>query len=183
MNVLCRFARGITRLNDRIGAVAAYLVLPIFALLLLEVGLRYWLGRPAVWTGELAQMLFGAYALLSGAYLLVHSGHANVDILHGALPPRARAAVDVATSVLLFVFIGALLYFGSSIAWQSTARLETSMSAWNPPIWPLKLLIPIAALLVLLQGLAKLIADLQALGLLPADEEVLPEAEGQEKGL
>ena len=182
MRALEGFVRAISRLNDWVGRYAAYLILPIFGLLLLEVGLRYAAGAPMVWTGELAQMLFGAYALLAGGYLLVHGGHANVDILHAALPPRARAGVDVFTSVLMFVFVGALLWFASSIAWESVARMETSMSAWNPPIWPLKLLVPIGALLLLLQGLAKLIADLQALGVLPGTPpDVVAHGESQEK--
>ena len=137
-----------------------------------------------VWTGELAQMLFSAYALLAGGYLLVHGGHASVDILHGALPPpRVRARVDVATSVLTFVFLGALLWFASSIAWESVARQETSMSAWNPPVWPLKLLVPVGVLLLLLQGIAKLIADLAALVVLPPDAvpRAVAAGEGQEK--
>jgi len=166
MRLLAGFVAGITWLNDRLGRLAAFLVLPIFALLLLEVGLRYVSGSPMVWTSELAQMLFGAYGLLAGGYLIVHGGHAHVDILHSALPPKGQAALDVVTSVLLFIFVGALLWFATSIAWDSVTRFETSMSAWNPPVWPLKLLVPIAALLVLLQGLAKLIADLQTLGVL-----------------
>lgn len=177
MYALSAFVRGITRLNAWVGRYAAYLILPIFVLLMLEIGLRYLVGRPMVWTNELSQMLFGAYALLSGGYLLARGGHANVDILHAALPPRVRAALDVFTSILLFVFIGALLYYGSSMAWESVSRFEHSMSAWNPPVWPLKLLIPVAAALVLLQGLAKLIVDLQtALGRPPRPES-LPEGE------
>ncbi|WP_119166749.1 TRAP transporter small permease subunit [Algihabitans albus] len=163
MRVLSRYVDAVTALNDRVGRLSAYLVIPIFFLLLLEVGLRYLAGSPTVWTNELAQMLFGTYVLLAGGFLLAHGGHANVDILHGRLPPRLRAAVDVLTSTLLFAFVGALLYFSSSMAWESVGRLEHSMSAWNPPVWPLRLLIPIAATLLLLQGLAKLIIDLQAL--------------------
>jgi len=35
-----------------------------------------------------------------------------------------------------------------------------SQSAWNPPLYPAKLMIPLAALLLMLQGLAKLIRDI-----------------------
>ncbi len=165
MPFLTCFATGVTRLNDRIGRLAALLILPIFAVLLLEVGLRYLAGSPTVWTNELAQMLFGAYALLSGGYLVAQNGHANVDILHNLLRPRTRAVLDILTSALMFLFIGALLYYGGSMAWESVSRFEHTMSAWNPPAWPLKSLIPIAAGLILLQGLVKLIGDVRvALG-------------------
>ncbi|GAH80376.1 unnamed protein product [marine sediment metagenome] len=40
--------------------------------------------------------------------------------------------------------------------------LERSTSVWHPPLYPLKLTMPIAAFLILLQGLAKFIRDLNA---------------------
>ena len=38
--------------------------------------------------------------------------------------------------------------------------METSYSAWNPPIWPIKAMIPLGTLLLLLQGIAKLLQDI-----------------------
>lgn len=160
MAALQGFARIVTAINHWIGRWAAYLVIPIFLMLMAEVFLRYFAGKPVVWTNELSQMLFGVSAVLSGGYLMAHSGHANVDILSARLAPRARAAVDIFTSILFFLFVGALLYYGAALAFESVQRLEHSQSAWNPPIWPVKLCIPIGALLLLLQGIVKLIDDI-----------------------
>lgn len=155
--------RGVTRLNEWVGRSIAYLILPMFVLLMAEVLLRYAFGAPAVWTNELAQLLFGIYAVLAGGYLLAHNGHANVDLLHAKLAPRVRALVDVLTSVLFFIFVGALLYFGVSLALESMETWERSQSAWNPYIWPFKLMIPVSAALLLLQGIVKLVQDLRVL--------------------
>lgn len=160
MRALYGFMRGVTWLNEWVGRAIAYLILPMFVLLMAEVLLRYAFGAPAVWTNELAQLLFGVYAVLAGGYLLAHGGHANVDLLHAKLPARVRAAVDLLTSVLFFLFVGALLYFGVSLALESMETWERSQSAWNPYIWPFKLMIPVSALLLLLQGIVKLLADL-----------------------
>ena len=65
-----------------------------------------------------------------------------------------------------------LLIYGGSLAWDSLARFEHSQSAWNPPLYPAKLMIPLAALLLLMQGLAKLIRDI--LILFDIDTEVDP---------
>jgi TRAP-type mannitol/chloroaromatic compound transport system permease small subunit len=48
---------------------------------------------------------------------------------------------------------------------------EHSQSAWNPPIWPAKLMIPVAAALLLLQGIVKLLKDILTVAgvALPAD--------------
>lgn len=169
MRTLLTLTNAVTRLNDWLGRWVAYLVLAMFALLILEVGLRYILRAPTVWTNELAQMLFGAYAVLAGGYLLAHNAHVNVDIIYSRFPRRARAAVDIVTSILLFLFAWVLLTQGGSLAWESLERLEHSQSAWNPPLWPVKLTLPIAAGLLLLQGVVKLIHDILALLGLDAD--------------
>lgn len=162
MRALHTAMRGITRFNDRLGRWVSLLLLAIFALLIAEVVFRYVAGAPKVWTSELTQLLFGIYAVLSGGYIMAHGGHVNVDILHARLPPRARAAIDIFTSFLFFVFVGALLYFGSALAWESISFWEHSQSAWDPPIWPVKLAIPIGAVLLLLQGIVKLLQDIMA---------------------
>jgi TRAP-type mannitol/chloroaromatic compound transport system permease small subunit len=38
--------------------------------------------------------------------------------------------------------------------------METSFSAWNPPVWPIKAAIPVGTALLLLQGIAKLFEDI-----------------------
>src|SRR5690606_7064236 len=135
-----------------------------FLMLMAEVFLRYFVGMPMIWTNELSQMLFGASAVLSGGYLIAHGSHASVDILLTRIGPRTRAAIDIFTSILFFLFAGALLYYGPARACASAARLEHSQSAWYPPIWPVKLCIPIGALLLLLQGIVKLIDDILIAG-------------------
>jgi TRAP-type mannitol/chloroaromatic compound transport system permease small subunit len=160
MRPLFAFMRGITRLNERVGRFAAYFILAIFVLLFAEVLLRYFFRTPTVWTNELAQLLFGAYAVLSGGYLLARGGHVNVDIVYSSFPIRAKAALDVLTSVLFFIFVVVLLWQGVIFALDAIGKLETSHSAWNPPIWMFKATIPIGAGLLLLQGIAKLIRDI-----------------------
>lgn len=172
------FARSVTWTNEMVGRATAFLALLMFGLLFAEVIFRYALRTPSVWTGELSQMLFGAYALLGGGYLLARNGHVNVDLVYAAFSPRTRAVIDIFTSILFFLFIGVLVWQGMSLAMDSLARWERSHSAWNPPIWPLKLIIPIAALLILLQGLVKLANDiLVALG-----HEPLPGPDDESEG-
>ncbi|WP_148861260.1 TRAP transporter small permease subunit [Marinobacter fonticola] len=160
MRALTAFMNGVTRLNDFIGRWVALLVFAMFVFLLLEVGFRYLLNSPTVWTNELTQMLFGIYAIMSGGYIMAHRGHVNVDLLYSHLGPRVQAGVDIFTSVVFFIFTLALLYFGYDMASQSVASWETSYSAWNPPIWPVKVAIPLGVGLLVLQGVVKLLQDI-----------------------
>lgn len=164
-------ARAITRLNRWIGKVTAWVILPIFALLIIDVAMRYAVGRPAVWTSELAQLVFGVYGVIGGGYLLAERAHVNVDIIYGKLTRKRKALIDVVTSVLFFMFMAVLMVQGTEMAWESAEKLETSQSIWNPPIWPVKLMIPIAGLLLLLQGIVRLISDIRVVLGLPADDD------------
>jgi TRAP-type mannitol/chloroaromatic compound transport system permease small subunit len=167
---MLKLARAITGLNRWVGRTAAWLVLPMFLMLILDVLMRYFVGRPTVWTSELTQLVFGFYAVIGGGWLLVERAHVNVDILYGRLSAKRKALVDVATSFLFFLFLGVLLWQGASLAYDSIIRLETSQSIWNPHVWPVKAAIPLAGLLLLLQGLVRLASDIRVLMGLPNEE-------------
>lgn len=158
-----RVLGAIDALNDRLGRILSLGILLIFGLLVVEVVRRYIFNSPTVWGNELTQMIFGAYVVLAGGHLLWCGGHVNVDILYSRFSPRTRAWVDVITSCVFFAFCLMLLYYGGSLALESLSRWEHSQSPWNPPLYPVKLTIPLGALLLLLQGMAKLVRDIQVL--------------------
>lgn len=173
MTLLKHFSVLITRLNDRLGVwLIGYLVLLMFVILLYEITARYVFSAPTNWATEFTQLMFGAYVMLSGGYLLANKGHVNVDLFYNRLTPRARAVTHILTSFLFFAFISVLLLEGWTMASNSIDMLETSSSAWNPPVWPLKLTIPVGAALILLQGIAGIIDQIQVLidGRIPADQ-------------
>ncbi|MFC1819475.1 TRAP transporter small permease subunit [Thermodesulfobacteriota bacterium] len=113
-----------------------------------------------MWGTELTQMIFGVYVILSGGHILRWGGHVNVDILYNHFSTRVKAIIDICTFVLFFLFCGMMLLYGGSLAWESLSIWEHSESAWNVPIYPVKMMIPIGAFLLLLQGFAKLIRDI-----------------------
>ena len=158
--MLTTILKVIDAINNGIGRILSYFLFFFFLLLLMEVFLRYFFNSPTVWANELSQMLFGAYAVLGGGYILLTGGHVNVDIVYSRLGKQNRALLDIISSTLFFLFCGMLLVYGGSLAWDSLSRFEHSQSAWNPPLYPAKLAIPLAALLLILQGVAKLIRDI-----------------------
>jgi TRAP-type mannitol/chloroaromatic compound transport system permease small subunit len=178
MNKQNAFLEIIDRVNDWLGRILAFGILPIFVLVFGEVIWRYFLKSPTVWANELTQLIFGAYALLCGGYILRWKGHINVDILYSRFSTKGKAIVDIATSVLFFLFCGMILLFGGSLAWESLESLEHSQSAWNPPIYPVKLMLPVGAALILLQGIAKLIRDILTVAL----SKEIPTHEAKERG-
>ncbi|MFH1342826.1 MAG: TRAP transporter small permease subunit [Pseudomonadota bacterium] len=158
---MLKLARAVTRLNMWIGKVAAWLIVPIFLLLMADVIMRYVVGSAAIWTAEFAQLIFGGYAVIAGGYLLVERAHVNVDIIYGKFSRANKALVDLATSFLFFLFLAVLIWQGVDMAWDSAEKFERSSSIWNPHIWPVKIMIPVAAVLLLLQGFVRLVSDIR----------------------
>ncbi len=169
---MLKLAKAITRLNLWIARIAAWLIAPIFVLLMADVVMRYVVGSAAIWTAEFAQLIFGVYAVIAGGYLLVERAHVNVDIIYGRFSATQKAKVDLATSFLFFLFLGVLIWQGTDMAWESAAKLETSSSIWNPHIWPVKLAIPIAGTLLLLQGFVRIASDIRTIMGLQNDYDV-----------
>lgn len=160
MAVLNAILKSVDAINDWIGKILSFGVLAIFALVLTEVVRRYFFNSPTVWGNELTQMLFGVYIVLSGGHILRWGGHVNVDILYSRFSARGKAVADIVTFGLFFAFCGMLLIYGGSLALESLSTFEHSQSAWNPPTYPVKLMIPLGAVLLLLQGFAKLTRDI-----------------------
>ncbi|GAB6144450.1 hypothetical protein JCM12294_18880 [Desulfocicer niacini] len=129
--------------------------------LLYDVIMRFAFNAPTIWCHELALHLFGAYAVIAGAYVLLHDEHVKIDIVYNLFSPRGRAIIDSFTYPLFFMFIGLLFWHGLHIGVRAFELKQTvSPSPWASPLWPVKLCVPLAAFLMLLQGLAKYIRTL-----------------------
>jgi len=148
-------------INERFGKIISFLVVGMMGTVTVEVVLRYGFNSPTLWAHETAQFLYGSYCILGGAYVLLHKAHVNMDIMYARLSLRKRAIIDLVTSSLFFLFIGVMLWHGVAFASKSVAILEATNTPWAPPVWPIKLMLPLAALLILLQGIAKFARDLE----------------------
>ncbi len=155
-----KFLKAIDRINEQTGKAVSYLVIILVAVVLYEIFVRYLFNSPTIWAHETSQMIYGAYVILLGGYVLQHKGHVNVDILYNRFSPRTRAVIDLFTWLLFFYFCGLLLVKGWEMAWDSFQVRETEPTSFAPPVYPIKMTIPLGALLILLQGLAKFIRDL-----------------------
>lgn len=147
-------------INEWVGKVVGFLIIPITTITVLEVMLRYIFNRPTIWAWDMNLMLMGAFTILPAGYVLLKGGHVAIDLYVVRLSPRRRAMVDLFTSGLFFISIGLLLWQSGIAAFESVQRKEIINSVWGPPLYPLKILWPIGALVLLLQGVAKFIRDL-----------------------
>jgi TRAP-type mannitol/chloroaromatic compound transport system permease small subunit len=154
---LKNFIEKINSLNDWVGRVVCMLIVPMIFLLVLEVVMRYVFNQPTIWVHETSGMIYAVYFLLGGAYALRWDGNINVEILYAKLSLRKRAIIDLVTWLFFYLFCGTLFVRGIPYAWNATVNFQRSNTLFGPPIWPVKILIPVAAGLLLLQGMAKTI--------------------------
>ena len=154
-----KFLQTIDWVNEKTGKAVSYLLLLLVGVILYEIFVRYLFNSPTIWAHETSQMIFGAYVILLGGYVLKRGGHVNVDIVFNRFQPRTRAVINLFTWILFFYLCGLLFWKGGEMAWDSFKFRETEPTAFGPPVYPLKMMIPLGALLMLLQGLAKFIRD------------------------
>jgi len=151
----------IDKINRWIGKMVSIFVLLIMSITLLEVFLRYGFNLPTMWVHETSQQIFAIAFLLGSAYTLQEGGHVRVDILYRRFSTRGRAILEIATSILYFLFIGVLLWKGGEMAYESVMLLEKTQTPWEPYVFHVILALPIAAALMLLQGIVDLIRNLK----------------------
>jgi TRAP-type mannitol/chloroaromatic compound transport system permease small subunit len=149
----------VDKISTRAGQISAISVVLLTALICWEVFSRYVLSNPHDWVFDITYMLYGIMFMMAGAYTLSKNGHVRGDVLYGFFKPRTQALFDL---ILYFIFfipgIIALVYAGIDFAAVSVAINEhTTQTANGPPIWPFKMIIPIAGGLLLLQGFAEII--------------------------
>jgi TRAP-type mannitol/chloroaromatic compound transport system permease small subunit len=143
------------------GKLFSFLVWPMILVIACEIIARYLFNLPTIWASETVTYLCGIYGVVGGAYTLRFRGHVNVDIIYARLSTRQKATVDLITSLLFFFFFGVLLWTGIILAWDSVEIMETSGTAWSPPIYPVKIIVPLGAILMLLQGVSDFIRNLK----------------------
>jgi len=160
MRILASVLNAIDNISEWTGRVVSFLIAIAVVAMSYEVIARYGFGAPTIWSYEVSYFLCGTAMIIGGAYALRYRSHVNVDIAYARFPPRAKAVLDVVSSVLFFAFVGILVWKGAGFAWKSLRFLEHSDSLWLPPLYPFKVVLFIGACLITLQGLAKFIRDL-----------------------
>jgi len=170
----------VDRLSTWLGQALAWSIVALTALIAWEVYSRYILNNPHDWALDAQIMFYGTLFMMAGAYTLSKGGHVRGDVLYGFFRPRTQAAVDLTLYVLFFLpGIVALTWAGWTFFHDALAIRESTFSATPLPLYPFKAVIPIAGLLLLLQGLVEIVRCAQCLqtGAWPSREQDVEEVD------
>ncbi|MEC9481877.1 MAG: TRAP transporter small permease subunit [Halomonas sp.] len=147
--------------TERLGKALAWLVIVMMLIQFLIVVLRYVFDFNSIPMQESVMYMHAFVFLLAASYTLRHDGHVRVDIFYRGFSARGKAWTDLFGTLLLliptmvFIFVSSLSYVG-----KSWAILEGSPDTGGiPGVFVLKTLIPVFAVLMIVQGIAEIIRN------------------------
>jgi len=160
-----RLIFAIDQLNKTIGHAFAWCIIILTLGTCYEVFVRYVLDDPTSWAFDLSYLMYGAVFFMAGAYTLSRGGHVRADMFYRLWSDRTQATVELVLYVLFFFpGIVALVVAGWGYGTESLRLREVSVnSPAGMPIWPLKMMIPIGAGLMVLQGICEILRCVQCL--------------------
>jgi len=104
---------------------------------------------------ELQWYLFSVVFLLGAAYALKTGAHVRVDIFYNRISPTGKAWVNIAGTVAFLIpFCLLMIWTSWPVVVDSWIRLEGSPDPGGLPRYPLLTVVPLAFILLMVQGLA-----------------------------
>lgn len=166
----------IDTVNKGIGWVVAWLALLMVLIQMTVVVLRYVFGYGSIWMQESIIYMHAMLFMLGAAATLINDGHVRVDIFYRNAAPKKKALVDLVGA--LFVLSPVCIL----IIWYSLPYAEKSWEVFEgsketsgiQAVFLLKSLIPVFAIMMLLQGISMSLRCLCRL-LGPADKNLVVE--------
>ncbi|MFC1967743.1 TRAP transporter small permease subunit [Chloroflexota bacterium] len=154
------FCDAVDRVNDWVGKVVAWAIIPMVLMVTLDVVLRYIFNKPTIWVWDINIQVLAVIGALGAGYVLLQKGHVTIDIVVSRFSTRVNAILNLVTSQLFFFSIGILLWKVVIRALDSVQSREVYEGIFSPPLYPVRVIIAVGVLLLLLQAVAKFIRDL-----------------------
>lgn len=143
------------------GKIFAFFIVIATFQVCYELVLRYVFNAPTLWGLEMTLYLCSTTYVMAGAYAERLNAHIKVDIIYNRWSPRGQALFDLIVSGPLFLFFCSLLVWHSAAwFWEAVNQGLTSGTAWDPAVWPMRLVIVVGSAVLLLSGIGKYIRDL-----------------------
>ena len=166
-----RVARTIDQISQFVGVFVAYWSVIAVFVYFYEVVARYLFNSPTNWAHESMFLMFGMQYILAGAYAYLHDAHVRVDLFYALGSERTKAGVDILTFIAFLVFALGFIwtgwtFFASSMNqneffFASGFFNEVSFTEWAVAYYPVKFMLVLGGLLLLLQGISRLLKDIR----------------------
>ncbi|TMV08945.1 TRAP transporter small permease [Ruegeria sediminis] len=147
--LLSRADRALYRLEQALGLVSGLFVFGLMLLAVYSVGGRNLMNEPVRGYVDWIEVAMPFIAIAGISYAQRDGGHIRMDILVGALKGRALWIVEFFSTLLILLLVvlliwGSWAHFARSFDWAAPLFSRDSTIDIRLPIWPAKLVVPLA---------------------------------------
>ncbi len=167
-STLSRLDRALYRIEGWFGLLSGFAVFALMLLAVYSVGGRNFFNSPVRGYVDWIEVTMPLIAFMGISYAQRDGGHIRMDILVSRLRGRALWIAEfVSTFLILLVILlliwGSWAHFGRSFDWNAPLYSRDSTIDIKLPIWPAKILVPIAFSILALRLLLQLWGYLRAI--------------------
>ena len=156
--------RTIDKITMIVGYCVAVLIVPLVLANTIEVFMRYFLRQPTSWATDVTVMAYAALFMLGAAFALLKGAHVRTDMLWDKFSDRKKGIIDSIAFIVFFFPTMVILFLLSFDDFLYSYEMDerSTLASWQPIIWPLRAVIPLTALLLILQGVSEVLKSLWA---------------------
>lgn len=152
--------RRLIPVEDLANMIAAVAIFLLMVLGVLQIGLRTLFNAPIVGYIDLVELSMASMAFLGAAYCQRLGAHIRMELIIGNLKGRLYWLSEIFSTLVALFIIGVLIWYGTGHFLRSYTLGDTTIDA-EFPVWPSKLLVPIAFSLWFLRLLIQLAGSLR----------------------
>ena len=151
----------IDRISKAVGQTVSWLAVTMVIVTVYDTLMRYFFKAGSIAVQETEWHLFSAHFLLAACWTLLLNGHVRVDLFHARMGPRQKAWVDLLGGIFfLLPFCAVVAWASIPFVYDSWESLEGSSDPGGLPArYLLKTIIPVAYILIGLQGISQIIKN------------------------
>jgi TRAP-type C4-dicarboxylate transport system permease small subunit len=146
---LSRLDRGLYRIERQLALLSGLAVFSLMVLAVISVGGRNFFNQPLPGYVDWIEQIMPLIAFMGVAYTQRDGGHIRMDIFVGLFQGRALWLIELITTLavlalMLLMVWGSWAHFERSFDWSAPMWSRDSTIDIALPIWPAKILAPIA---------------------------------------
>jgi TRAP-type C4-dicarboxylate transport system permease small subunit len=148
-STLSRLDCGLYRVERQLALLSGIAVFSLMVLAVVSVGGRNFFNQPLPGYVDWIEQIMPLIAFMGVAYTQRDGGHIRMDIFVGLFSGRALWLIELITTLAVLVLMlllvwGSWAHFGRSFDWNAPLWSRDSTIDIALPIWPAKILAPIA---------------------------------------
>lgn len=153
---MSRVINWVDHCSERLGVYASWMYFIIGMMIGYEVLARYLFNAPTIWAQELSQLLFLWATFLGISRALKRGQHIRISAIETLLSKSAIHRFRLLSLVFIALLCLLVVYYGSTIFWDSFVRGRSTGTMLNIPNWWSEAVIPAGFGILFFQSLVEI---------------------------